>query len=147
MSNHRTSSRIALWSLQGLLAALFLYAGVSKLILPAAELARLSQLSGEFLQFIGACEFLGALGLVLPGIFRVRRGLTPLAAAGLAIIMAGAVVTTSITHGAAASGFPLVVGVLTAVVAVGRRAWATRAPLAAPTTRAHTTGIPSVAGR
>ena len=124
MSTHRLAPRIALWSVQGILAAMFLFAGGVKLLMPVAELARLSPLSPAFLKFIGACELLGGLGLVLPGLFRVRLGLTPLAAAGLVVIMLGAVVVTAATQGVAAAGFPLLVGVLASVVAVARRsAW------------------------
>jgi hypothetical protein len=40
---------------------------------PVAELSRLSApLSGGFIKFIGVCELLGALGLVLPGLLRIR---------------------------------------------------------------------------
>ena len=44
-------------------------------------------LSGTFLQFIGVCEALGGLGLILPGLLRIKPGLTPLAAVGLVIIV------------------------------------------------------------
>ena len=121
MSTHRKSLRIALWIVQGALAALFLFAGGFKLAMPLSDFARVSPLPAGFLKFIGACEVLGALGLVLPGLFRVRLGLTALAAAGLALIMVGAVVMTAITQGAAAAGFPFVVGVLASLVAAGRR--------------------------
>jgi hypothetical protein len=121
MSPQRRISRIALWTVQGILAALFLFAGGFKLASPMAELARLSPLPAGFLKFIGACEVLGALGLVLPGLFRVRRELTPLAAAGLMVIMLGAVVVTAVTQGIPASVFPLVVGAFATVVAVSRR--------------------------
>ena len=117
----RRGSRIALWFVQGILAALFLFAGGFKLATPAADLARAAApLSAGFLKFIGICEVLGALGLVLPGIFRVRLGLTALAAAGLVVIMLGAVAVTVITQGVAPAAFPLVVGVLASVVAAGR---------------------------
>jgi len=121
----RTLTRIALWLAQGALAALFLFAGGFKLLTPAAQLARMAQMPVGFLQFIGACEVLGGLGLVLPGIFRVRLALTPLAAAGLVVIMVGAVVVTVQTVSVPAAGFPLLVGVLAAVVAIARRpaAW------------------------
>jgi len=119
MSAHR-SSRIALWIVQGLLAALFLFAGGFKLATPAAELTRMAHLPAGFLKFIGTCEVLGALGLVLPGLFRVRLGLTPLAAAGLVLIMVGAVIVTAVMQTVAAAGFPLVVGVLASIVAIGR---------------------------
>src|SRR5262245_5162404 len=72
MSTRRLAPRIALWTLQGVLAALFLFAGGFKLVAPMAELARVSPLPAAFLKFIGVCEVLGALGLVLPGLFRVR---------------------------------------------------------------------------
>jgi hypothetical protein len=122
MSTNRKSSRIALWVVQGLLAALFLFASGFKLATPAAELARVAApLSGSFLKFIGFCEVLGGLGLVLPGLFRIRLGLTPLAAAGLVVIMVGAVVVSAMLHGAGSAAFPLVVGVLASIVALGRR--------------------------
>lgn len=121
MSTHRKSSGLALWIVQGILAALFLFAGGFKLATPVAELARVSPLPAAFLKFIGVCEVLGALGLVLPGLFRVRVGLTPLAAAGLVVIMLGAVTVTAITQGVAPAGFPLVVGALATIVALGRR--------------------------
>ena len=49
---------------------------------------------GLFLRFIGLCEVLGALGLILPRLLGIRPGLTPLAATGLVIIMVGATVVT-----------------------------------------------------
>jgi len=121
MSTRRPASRIALWIIQGLLAALFLFAGGFKLATPLAELARFSPLPGGFLKFIGVCEVLGALGLVLPGLFRVRLSLTSLAAAGLVVIMLGAVVVTAITQGVAPAVFPLLVGALATLVALARR--------------------------
>lgn len=121
MSSHRPIKPVALWIVQAVLAALFLFAGGIKLAMPAAEMARVSPLPAAFLKFIGACEVLGALGLVLPGLFRVRLGLTPLAAAGLVVIMIGAVVVTVITQSVPAAGFPLVVGALATLVALSRR--------------------------
>jgi len=127
MSRQSRTSPIALWIVQGILAALFLFAGGFKLASPMAELARLSPLPGGFLKFIGAYEVLGALGLVLPGLLRVRRELTPLAATGLTVIMLGAVVVTAVTQGVPAAAFPLVVGALATVVAVSRRPFLTKA--------------------
>src|SRR5438270_14102659 len=109
-----------LWIIQWLLAALFLFAGAMKLAMPAAELARQSPLPVGFLRFIGLAEALGAIGLVAPGLTRIRTGLTPLAAAGLTIIMIGAVVTTVIIGPAAPAMIPFVIGALAAFVAWGR---------------------------
>jgi len=94
MPTHLESARktsILLWTIQVLLAALFLLAGGMKLVSPTAALTQQVTLPGPFLRFIGVAEVLGALGLVLPGLLRLRTGLTPIAAAGLVIIMAGAV--------------------------------------------------------
>jgi hypothetical protein len=109
-----------LWIVQGLLAALYLFAGGMKLVLPIEELTAQVPLPGLFVRFIGVCEVLGAFGLVLPGLLRIRPGLTPLAAAGLVIIMIGAVVVTLATMDAALALIPLVVGLLCAFVAYGR---------------------------
>ena len=88
-----------LWILQALLALLFLFAGGTKLIMSAEALTQPTtpnqvMLPIAFIRFIGVCEFLGGLGLVLPGLLKTRQYLTPLAALGLAIIMVGAVVFT-----------------------------------------------------
>jgi len=121
---------IALWIVQGLLAALFLWAGGFKLVAPVEEMTKQMPLPGLFLRFIALCEVLGALGLILPGLLRIRPGLTPLAAAGLAIIMIGATVVTLMTGDIAMALIPLVVGILAAFVAYGR--WRL-APLSAKT--------------
>ncbi len=114
----RRNIGVALWVIQVLLAALFLFAGGMKLVTPAEAMAKLMPFPVPFMRFIGVCEVLGALGLVVPGLLRVRTGLTPLAAAGLVVIMVGAVVV-SLPMGAAAL-LPLVTGVLAAFVAYGR---------------------------
>jgi hypothetical protein len=109
-----------LWIVQGLLALLFLWAGGMKLVLPLAELAGPVSMPGPFLRFIGLAEMLGALGLILPGVLRIRPGLTPLAALGLVIIMVGATAITLMAGPAAMALVPLVVGLLAAFVAYGR---------------------------
>jgi len=110
-----------LWVVQGLLAALFLFAGGVKLVLPADALVGPVALPTLFLRFIGVMEVLGGLGLVLPLALRIRPVLTPLAASGLVIIMAGATAVTVAGGQVAAAGVPLLVGVLAAAVAYGRR--------------------------
>jgi hypothetical protein len=111
---------VALWIIQILLALLFLFAGITKLVLPLESLEGPIALPGLFLRFIGVCEVLGALGLMLPGLLGIRQGLTPLAAAGLVIIMIGATVTTLMTGGIAMALMPLGVGLLAAFVGYGR---------------------------
>jgi uncharacterized membrane protein YphA (DoxX/SURF4 family) len=117
---------ILLWIIQVLLALLFLFSGGMKLVLPADMLQAQAppgaiMFSAWFLKFIGLCEVLGGLGLLLPGLFRTRRGLIPLAAIGLVIIMIGAVVVSIAGMGIKAGIVPLVTGLLCAFVAYGRR--------------------------
>jgi hypothetical protein len=83
------------------------------------------QLPALLIRFIGVCEVLGALGLLLPGLLRIRRGLTPLAAAGLLIIMIGATVLTAIGDGVGAAIVPLLTALLLALVTYGRWPWFT----------------------
>ena len=111
----------ALWTVQALLAALFLFAGWMKLVVPIAALEAQSGMSGEFLRFIGLAEFLGGLGLILPGLTRIATRLTSLAAAGLVIIMIGATALTA-SAGVTAAIIPLVTGLLSLFVAWGRTA-------------------------
>jgi uncharacterized membrane protein YphA (DoxX/SURF4 family) len=110
----------ALWIVQGLLAALFLFAGGMKLVTPIEEMTREMPMPGLFLRFIGVAEVLGAIGLILPAALRIRPGLTPLAAAGLLIIMIGATVLTLATGQIATAPMPLIVALLLTFVAYER---------------------------
>ena len=116
-----TRNNALLWTIQGLLAALFLFAGGMKLVTPTEVLAKQSGMPGPFLLFIGVAEILGGLGLILPGVTRIGRPLTSLAAAGLVIIMVGATVITLKTPQPATAAIPAVVGILAALIAIGRR--------------------------
>jgi uncharacterized membrane protein YphA (DoxX/SURF4 family) len=109
-----------LWTIQVLLALLFLFAGGMKLILPIAAMTKQMSLPGALLRFVGVAEVLGAIGLILPWLLRIRPILTPLAAAGLTIIMIGATVITMQHVGIGPAIFPLVTGILTAFVAYSR---------------------------
>jgi len=110
----------ALWVVQWLLALLFVFAGGMKLGMPIEEMTKEMALPGAFLRFIGVAELLGGLGLVLPGLTGIRPDLTPLAAAGLTIIMIGAVVLSFMIGGAVTALMPLIVGLLLVYVAYGR---------------------------
>jgi hypothetical protein len=113
-----TKNRV-LWVIQWLLAALFVFAGGMKLVMPIDELVAQSHMSGGFLRFIGVVEVLGGLGLVLPGLTGIGPILTPLAAAGLVIVMIGATVV-SLPGGILTALIPFAVGVLAAWIALSR---------------------------
>jgi|SRR5262245_36066669 len=122
-TNEKKERRIknsVLWIVQVLLALLFLWAGGMKLVLPIEMLKGPIALPEWFLRFIGVAEVLGAIGLILPWLLRIRPALTPLAAIGLVIIMIGATVITIIGGAVALALIPLVVGLLSASVAYGR---------------------------
>lgn len=116
----RTKTNVALWAVQGTLAALFLFAGGMKLVMPVEQMTGPVALPGWFLRFIGTAEVLGAIGLLLPAGVRIRPVLTPLAAAGLTVIMIGATTLTVATMAASMAVLPFVTGVLAAWVAYGR---------------------------
>ena len=112
---------VALWIIQILLALLFLFAGGTKLVMPIEEMTKQMPIAvpGLFLRFIGVCEVLGGLGLVLPGLLKIKTWLTPVAALGLIIIMLGAIAfSLKISVGSAL--IPVVVCLLLCFVAYGR---------------------------
>ena len=120
---------VLLWVLQVLLAMLFMFAGVMKFVMPIEEMTKQIALPGWFLHFIGVAEIFGAIGLVLPGILRIRTGLTPLAAAGLVVIMIGATAVNLKTGQSAAALITVVLGLLLVFVAYNRQRMARRTQL------------------
>ena len=119
-TNGHRKAGASLWVVQGLLAGLFLFAGVAKLAMSADDLTAQTDLSASFLRFIGLCETLGAVGLILPGLLRIRTGLTPLAAAGLAVIMVGASVVNLDAGDPASASATFVFGLLAVLVVWAR---------------------------
>ena len=92
---------LALWIVTGLLAAVFLLAGSTKLFIPRQKLAEapgggwVLDFGAGFVKALGAVELLGALGLILPALLGIAPVLVPLAALGLGLIMVGAAVVES----------------------------------------------------
>jgi len=121
-SNRSTSKRIniAIWTVQVLLAALFLFAGGFKLVAPIADMTKQIPLPGLFLRFLGVVEISGALGLILPSLLRIRPYLTPLAAGGLVIVMSGATAISMSGGKIAPAVMPFVVGLLAGLVLYAR---------------------------
>ena len=87
---------ILLWVLQVLLGLVFLAAGSLKATQPIDSLKKqmewVTAFPVAFVRFIGLAEVLGAIGLIIPALTKILSWLTPVAALGLAILMAGAVV-------------------------------------------------------
>jgi uncharacterized membrane protein YphA (DoxX/SURF4 family) len=116
---------ILLWIIQILLGLLFLFAGGTKFYYTIEQMRQMGSpnqvlLPGLFIKFIGLCEILGGLGLILPGFLRIKPYLTVLAAIGLTVIMIGAVVVTAMGDGLGTAIPALVIGLLCAFVAYGR---------------------------
>jgi len=118
-----------LWTLQILLAALYLFAGGFKLVASPEQMVASptdpvpSPNMVAFLKMIGGFEVLGAAGLILPGLTGTKRHLTSVAAGCLAFIMVGAVAVSIAQIGVSAAIMPLVAGILDLVVMFGRRGW------------------------
>ena len=86
----------ALWIAQGLLAAMYLMAGVIKTFQTAKAKEQMpwaKDRSDGFVRFVGISELLGAIGLILPLVTGILPWLTPLAAIGLIIIQLLAIFT------------------------------------------------------
>ncbi len=109
-----------LWTLQALLALLFLAAGGIKLTAPIDTLTSMIPLPALLIRTVGAAECLGALGLILPGLLKIRPRLTVLAAQELVHLMIAATLFTLVTADAVSALLPIVVGCLAAFVAYGR---------------------------
>jgi len=111
-----------LWIIQGVVAAMFLFAGGSKLVMSAEQMTAPGpiQFPVAFVRFIGVCELLGAIGLIVPGLTGIKPNLTAIAAAGLVVIMIGATVTNLVNGPAAFASVTVILGLLAATVAWGR---------------------------
>ncbi|HLZ28087.1 MAG TPA: DoxX family protein [Chloroflexota bacterium] len=112
----------SVWTLQALLALIFVMTGAMKLLMPAEMLEAQSPLPVIVSRFVGLCELAGALGLILPGLLRIRPILTSLAAAGLAVLMICATILTPIliSPDPLTMALPATVGVLAACVCYAR---------------------------
>lgn len=116
---------LILWIIAGLLAVVFLAAGLLKVTQPkeklaASGLAWTEDFSPGAVKAVGALEVLAAVGLILPAALDVVPVLVPLAALGLVALMVGAAFTHARRKEAPAIAMALVLLVLAALVVVGR---------------------------
>ncbi|HEX2533005.1 MAG TPA: DoxX family protein [Chitinophagaceae bacterium] len=127
MKNQQTPSKalhIALWIAQVLLAAMFLMAGFMKLSQPIEQLSQMlpwaAQVPESLVRFIGLAELLGAVGLILPALLRIKPQLTAWAAIGIAIIMVLATFFHISRGETSAIGMNIIMAILAAFIAWGR---------------------------
>lgn len=116
---------IALWVVAGLLAAVFLAAGLGKLSRPkdalySSGMKYVEDFSALQVKLIGGVEVLGAIGLVLPPLVGIAPVLAPIAAVGLAVTMVGAALTHARRAEWSGIAVPVVLLLLAVFVAVGR---------------------------
>jgi uncharacterized membrane protein len=105
--------KIAMWVITGLLTALFLAAGLPKLLMPAKMLSQWIY-APWFLTVVGVCETLGAIGLLI-------RQVAVLAALGLCGILIGVFYTLIHVHMYSQLPVPIVAFILLIVVIFLRR--------------------------
>ncbi len=116
---------VVLWIAAGVLAAVFLLAGLRKLATPRETLASTGMGWAESwpdagTRLLGAVEVLGAVGLVLPALVDVAPVLVPWAAVGLGLTMLGAVVVHVRRREAQPAVLTVVLLALAVLVAWGR---------------------------
>jgi len=121
---------ITLWALQSLLTAFFLVIGVGKMARPYESLRADQRLkwvdsfSPRAVKLIGLVEVLAAIGLIAPGLLGIGTVLTSLAAVGLAMLMAGAIIVHLRRREPQMTALPSVLLAVIAFLAVGRLLWA-----------------------
>lgn len=115
---------IFLWIIQGLLAAMFVMAGLMKSTQPKEKLVDnlpwVTDFSANTVKLIGVSQLLAALGLILPAVTGIAPILTPLAATGLAVIMVLAAIYHARKNEWSKIGVNVLIFALAVVVAWGR---------------------------
>ncbi len=124
MQQQKSVLNILLWTIQLLLAALFLLSGIMKLGYPISKLATMypwtGQVSPVYVRLLGIVDLAGGLGLLLPSVLRIRPILTVWAAAGIIVLMVLAILFHISRGEASVTGFNMIVILLAGVVVWGR---------------------------
>ena len=119
---------IAFWLVQGLLALLFLFAGVVKAVLPLPRVNQMFPWAKDvppgLTRFIGGAELLGALGIILPAATGILPWLTSAAAMGLALVLLCAAVFHASRREFSGIGLTVILLGLSLFVLIGRLLWA-----------------------
>ena len=115
---------LALWIVAGLLAVAFAVGGVSKLTIPKEKIvtmpggAWVEDFSAGAIKALGVLDLLAAAGLILPAALGIAPVFVPLAAVGVVLLMAGAVIVR-LRHGSPKA----IVGDLAYLALAGFVAW------------------------
>jgi len=114
-----------LWVLQIVLAVVFAAAGIAKIALPRDRLKAtmgdwVDPVPAPAIKLLGLAELAAAVGLIVPPLVSVAPILTPLAAIGVVIVLAGAIVTHGRRHEYPNIAVNVVLAVAAAVVIWGR---------------------------
>jgi uncharacterized membrane protein YphA (DoxX/SURF4 family) len=113
---------ILLWTLQALLALVFMAHGLTFLAPPPEIAAQMNEtLPRWFTLFLGVAEVAAGIGLVVPGVTRIKPGLVPAAALGVVIVMIGATILHVVRNEMSSAAITTVLLVMAIVVAHGRR--------------------------
>ena len=127
MTNQQKASKglhITLWIAQVLLAAVLIWAAGMKLFQPIEELAMMwpwtGQVSPALVKLTGIIDILGALGLILPSLLRIKPNLTPIAAIGVIALMVCASIFHIVRGEASAIGVNIFFAIVAAFIAWGR---------------------------
>ncbi len=112
---------VVLWMLQALLALVFLAHGLMFLMPPPEIAAQMNaSLPRWFTLFLGVAEVAAGIGLVVPGVTRIKPGLVAAAALGVVVVMVGATIWHVMRNEMSSAGITAVLLVMAIVVAHGR---------------------------
>lgn len=126
MANGRKMLHVLLWIAQVVLAIGFIWAGAMKLFTPADKLAAMwpwTANNGALTKVTGAIDLLAGVGLILPGLLRMRKEFTVYAAWGTILLMIAASVFHISRGEASLIGVNIFFALLAALIAWGRRSW------------------------
>lgn len=121
----KKTGNVLLWIAQILVSATLLWAAFLKLIQPIETLEKMwpwaGQIAPVYVRLTGVIDLLGALGILLPSLFRFNPILTPIAALGIVLLMICAIVFHINRGEASQIGFNVVFALIAALIAYGRR--------------------------
>jgi hypothetical protein len=127
MTNQHKPSKllnIILWVTQALLAATLIWAAAMKLFQPIEKLSAMWPWAGQvpvaLVKFTGIIDLLGALGLLLPALLRIRPKLTPIVAVAIIVLMVCAGIFHTARGEASVIGVNIIFALMATFIAWGR---------------------------